>query len=534
MMARGSRSILGIELQERLIRIVEVSDGSNPVVLAVGESAMPERALQNGLIVKSDLIATAIRNLLDSLNISSTDAVFGVAPSSGVMRTLSVPPVPDAELGPIIAGEVKHYRLLNTDGAAYNYFPLRASKGEGVGDSLNVLLVGVEAPVVGGIRDIALKSGLSVSALEPSHIAMYRSVQESIAGPTTMALLVGEGQTAIVMHSQGQISLFREIDIGSNALVLRHVGEDPFAKGGKGASSEASETLDPEVIHLGPANTLAIEVKRSIEYFQREHKGEEPIDRLLVATTELGLQAMLPWLGAEVGVPTQLVSHYSAPSDRDAIKAQLMPPNGAKFSAAYGLAVRGAYSNKKNVPCMDLFVHERTAVQQEVKRKGVAGSLLAAICALAMGIGIAYYFGIEANHVEHRLEHLTEDLNDLKQKSKQTSEEQTIMLKQYDLLRQGGVPLSKLIHSVSTTVPNMVGLTDIETDNTGKVIISGEALDENSAIRFADALKRLTILTNAGVSSIEKVDPDGLRDGFKFKITSQGIFGKPPTPGANS
>lgn len=533
-MARAARSIVGIELQERFIRVVEASVGPTPVVYSAGEASMPAHAFQNGLILKTDWVASTLKNLVDSLGISTVDCIFGVPPACTVLRTLSVPPVPEAELAHIVDGEVKHYRLVSTEGAVYNFFSLRAPAGASSGDAHNVLFAGVEGPIISAIRDVANKAGLTVMALEPVPIAMYRTVSEALTGPTTMALIISESQSAMVMHAKGEISLFREVDIGSNSLVLHHVGDDPFLNPRQISGEEDSAKLNTSLIQPGPANALTIELKRSIEFFQREFRDEEPIDRLVIASAELGIQSMIPWLSHEVGLPVELLSTFKTPVDREPIQALLMPPNGAKFSAAYGLALHGAYDNKPSIPSMDLYIRERSVEELEEKRKGVAGSLVMAIVVILLGLFFSYKFGVDANHAEHELGHLTEDVAMLEAQSKQSTEESLRVRQQYDLLVQDGVPLSRLMDAIAERVTGPVGLTDIQIDNTGKVEFSGETIDENSTIRLADSLKRAPLLSSAGVTSFEKIDPEGTKQGFKFKITSQGTFGKPaPEPGAH-
>jgi hypothetical protein len=75
-----------------------------------------------------------------------------------------------------------------------------------------------------------------------------------------------------------------------------------------------------------------------------------------------------------------------------------------------------------------------------------------------------------------------------------------------------------------------IGLTDIQADNTGKITVQGEVLNENAAITTADALKSLPLFATANVISIEKMDAEGSRPGFRFRIAGTGKFGRPPKP----
>jgi|GEM_PF-4814520 len=529
-MARIQRSVLGIELQERHIRVVEVTDAARPTVLNVAEAAMPERAIRNGVITRPETVAAALRRLLQVSGINAEDAIFGIPATACTLRTLTIPPVPDAELAQIVDGEIKHFRIFSTHDAVYNHFLLRAPRGSESGRSANVLMVGAEGPIVSALREIADKASLNVLAFEPIHIGMYRTATESLRDSSAMVLTISEERCDVTLHSGGEICLFREIDLGADTLLTHHYDDDPFTN--PALIGDDVATIDPARVKMDSANTLSIELKRSVEYFQREYPAADPIDRLIVVTTEPAISDLTVWLSGELNLPVEIVSSYKANAEKESVRSDFKPPNGARYGAAYGLAMRGAYSMEKRIPIMDLFVRERSAVALEEKRKGIAGSLLVSIAAVAIGIVFAYKFGIDANHVEHALGHVTDDITDLQTTFQRTSEDQIKKRKQYDLLTQDGVPLGTLIDAVASKLSGSIGLTDIQAGNTGQVTISGEAKDENSVIKAADWLTTDPIFQSANVSSLEKLDPEGSKVGIKFRINSTGRFGKPPkTPG---
>ncbi|MBI3721163.1 MAG: pilus assembly protein PilM [Fimbriimonas ginsengisoli] len=528
-MARSRGSTLGIELHERYVRVVEVSDSAQPVILALGEAAMPPGVVHDGSITKPDAIALSVRRVLDAIGVNTQEAVIGVPAASTILRTLTVPPVPDSELPHIIDGEFRHFGMLQSQDAAYSYFPMPGARGGDIGSSLNVLLLGAEGSVISALREVATKAMVHVIALEPVHIGMYRAASDALSGPSTMVLTVSESRSNMTLHAGGEVCLFREVELGTDILLKRHAGDDPFANPGTlGKADAGGFKLDPDRVNVGPANTLAIELKRSVEYFNREYQGGEPIDKLVVVTCETAFSDVVPWLSNELGLPVEILSSFKAPTDRESIANDLTPPAGARYEAAYGLAMRGAYLNRKKVPHMDLYVRERSVAELEEKRKGIAGSLLVAILAILVGVFFAYRNGQEANQWAHQLDHLRDDINEQQLLYNRNAEQEVKLRKQIDTLAQDGVPVSRLIDVVASRVTGPIGLTDIQADNTGKVTFAGEAIDEDSVIKVADRLKTDPLILSANVASFEKIDPESTKQGFKFHIASQGRFGKPP------
>ncbi len=532
-MLRNQRSTVGIELQDRHIRVVEVSDTEVPVILSVGEAATPPGAIQGGIIAKPEALALALRRLFEMLGIETDQAVMGLPGAACVLRTLTVPPVLDSELPGIVDGEVKHFNILASPDAVYDIFPMPKAHTGDAANSLNVLLIGAEGAGVAGIREVANRAGLQVLALEPVHVGMYRSASEVLERPSTMVVTVSETRTDVVLHSEGEICLYRDIDLGTNSLLVGFAGEDPFLSPKLLAEQPTTPgELNPSRVQIGPAHNLAIELKRSIDYFQREYSRNEPIDKLILVSTERGMEDVAPWLSNELGLPVEILNSYKCPPDREQVKAEIAPPNSVKFAAAYGLAMRASYSNRKKTPHMDLYVRERTAAVRAEKQKSVAGSLVASLLVVVAGLAVAYWFGIEANHVEHELGHVNETVTAEREIFQRNSEQALLIHQRYDLLKQSGVPLSRVIDTVASRVEGQIGLTDMQADATGLIVLGGEALDERTAIAVADSLKSDPLILASNVISFEKVDPETQKAGIKFKIQSQGNFGmqKPAGP----
>ena len=207
-MVRKDSNILGIDLHDEEIRVVQIGSRSNkPFLGKVGRAPMPEGAVLNGRILHVGPVAVALRLLLNSMGITSAaKAVVGVLGDSTTLRTLSVPPVPDNELPTIIAGEVSHYNLVHSEGGAYIYLRLNppsrsggadSSSGQSSGDKREtwldpdateqnpsvVTVMAVEEDILLSLDDTITQANVNVEAMEPSQYAMYRTIMSN-AGPT--------------------------------------------------------------------------------------------------------------------------------------------------------------------------------------------------------------------------------------------------------------------------------------------------------------------------------------------------------------
>ncbi len=491
---------------------------------------MPTGALVGGTIISPDDVGNAVRHLLDYLGASSTEAVIGVPSASTVLRTLTIPPSSGVEMDRLVAGEVEHFGILATEGSTYGTYPMPAAHGTDGGASLSVLLIGAEGREIAALRQMAVRAALEVDSLEPINLAMYRASRPHISdGKSLMVATISDTRTDVVMHVKGDVCLYRRVDLGSNSLLVRHAGDDMFLNPSNLAAPESPGDLDPRKVSPGPANTLAIEFKRSVEYFHREYQGEE-IDKLLLVTTEPFMEELVPWLSAQVGLPVEMIQEIRASSESAKVKTELEKPNGAKYLGAYGLALRGLADDK--APSMDLFVKGRTAAAIEEERKGTAWSLLASILLVVLGVVIAFSVGLKANLADHELFHAKADVAEKQAQLQKTSEEDVRVRQQYDLLQASGVPLGNIVDVVSRDLSGPIGLTDIQADSSGKIHLAGEAEDENSVIAAAAQLKAEPIIQTSNVSSMTKVDPESRSVGLNFIIEATGRFGTPPAVAA--
>jgi Tfp pilus assembly PilM family ATPase len=524
-MARTQRSRLGIELSELHIRIVEVTvSQTSPQVLAAAEAPMPAGAIVNGALVLTDAIAFAIRELKDRMGATTNDAVVGVPSAGTTLRTLTLPPATGEELERLIAGEVEHFGIIVSDGSAYDTFAMPAARGADGGGSLSVLLMAAEGPEIASIRYVTSRADVIVEALEPVNLGMYRAAVPALAGsPGAVVLTISDARSDIVMHSKGEICVYRRLDVGTNALVLRRGGDDAFQDAKDAGDAENKVGFDTRKVGLGPANTLALELKRSVEFFQREYQDEK-IDKLVVVATEAYVDEMVPWLSGVLGMPAQMLDTITTPTQKDGVKREISKPTGAKYMTAYGLAMRGLVPG--NVPTMDLFVKGRTEVARQVQRKGIAWTLLACIAILLFTIAVSYVVGLKANAAEHELFHEREDIEGQQAYLKQFSDQDMKVRNQYTMLKADGVPLGQIIDLVTRDVAGPMGLSGIVVDKTGKIHLNGDAHDENEVIAAADKLKADPLIKTSGVSSISQVDPEKASAGLNFTIDATGWFGK--------
>ena len=222
-MRANQRTLLGIDLSPRQIRVVEMQGRASSIkTVRRGTAPMPADASTGGVISDPDAVGTALRRLIDSMGATAREAVFGLSSSSVTTQIMSVPRVPNNELPMLLEGELEHYKIGRAGEVAFDYArlagPAEQANGVDVGET-PMLLMATDKSVVNAYRAVAERAGLHLLALEPTLLAMYRiGWMLSRDQPGTVCLSVDHSKSEVAVMEANAVHLYRRVDIGSDAL----------------------------------------------------------------------------------------------------------------------------------------------------------------------------------------------------------------------------------------------------------------------------------------------------------------------------
>src|SRR5579871_1991713 len=278
-MAMLARSILGVDITPYEIRVVEVQGtGANVQVLRAGSAPLPPGALEGDRIAEPVPVAEILHELIGRLEVGTRQAILGVGAHSVITRVLEIPRVPDHEVRTVVEGELAYYKILGEGTGAFDFMRLPDPE-PGSDTPPQVLLMAMEDRIAGGYREVAERAGLTLLALEPVLLAIYRmAFPQLLAQRTRVCLAVSYARSEITVVEEGRIRLYRQVDVGSDHLIdgRPRPGYGAAQTSGLGdrfllSGEEEQESTDLTSEFDGPinpfaANDLASELQRSIEY----------------------------------------------------------------------------------------------------------------------------------------------------------------------------------------------------------------------------------------------------------------------------
>ena len=530
-MARKDVSLLGIDLHEDEIRVVQVKSKANKTVITkVARAPMPVGGIVRGKVMQPSSVAIALRLLMNTMNVgSSPRAVFGVLGDTTTLRTLPVPPVPDNDLPAIVAGEVEHYGIVKTDGGTHDFLklypPPRTSEIENANpDSLkpvNVTIVALEEDVIANLREAASEANIIIEAIEPTQYGMYRAEMIAAAGSlSSFALMVNPANTDIAISYKNNLVAYRRVDVGSRSMLAntqvrseygyvdpnQEMFVDDFA---------SEESYEPD-LNFQAVDNLSIEVQRTLDYYQREFPTVGLGDRIYLVLDDQRLAPLAEELSQRLGVSVEAVQPASSSGDNSETISELSSAAGPTYSAAFGLAAQGAIMAK--IPRVDLFTKERFAVKKAETKRNFKGSIITSIVSIALG-----YFGYSVyNHQITSLELYTKQKQDAANLIRQTTDKEkqkrSTEAQQFKALQHEGVPVSAIMDYIANNLSPSAGLGQVSIYNDLTVEVDGEATNQGTMIQTLSDLQKCPVLMGLHTISFKSLPAEeGYGVSFQFK-----------------
>jgi type IV pilus assembly protein PilM len=516
-MATLKRTVLGVEIGAREVRMVEMRGGSPPQILRAGSVPLPAGAMDGERIVQIDAVADIVRGLHSRLGCQSRSAVVGMGIQSVVTRVLAIPRVPDSELRTVLEGELAHYQILRTGTGAFDYFRLDASST--APDAMpSVLLMAVEDRIAQGYRLVIEKAGLQVLSLEPVALSLFRAAYPLLeAEPAALCLAITPQRSELAILDHAQIRLYRRLEMGSNDFLRGRLATAGFTGGPvnlAGAAGPAldiqpppfrfdtkeegdTDELDPADVDFegeragrsplgggsgGPdvlpqaAASLASDVQRSLDYYRREYPNATAISRVILATNDPDSEALSEWLSGALRMDVRVAEPPADPGLPRPIAAQLEAPQGLRYLGAVGLALQALTPEWRQVPRFNLSAGGQAAAIP-IERDRLTAVMIMAVCVLIGGIFFGNNWNRHAREETENTERMKTTLG-LKQQENETlaqriQEENTLSW----IVKSDNLPIPALLDLLTQRLPPGVGLTNLSIQRNGHITVEGNARD---------------------------------------------------------
>ncbi len=334
---------VGLDIGSKTIKIVELNKErggyrlrASGVVSYTGTT--PERMKDEKEYAP---LATAIKKLHRETKISSKDISLALPESQVFTRTIKFPLLTDSEIASAVKWEAEQYIPIPLDEAVIQHQILEKRENATPPHAL-VLLVAAPRALVEKYQKLLNTARLNLIAVETELMALVRS----LAPPDQTVLIAdfGARSTNIAIAKGGELSFSRSIATAGEAFtraVAQGLGiEKTQAEEYKRTYGLSTTQLEGKVKGaLDPVfRIVADEMKKAIQYYQSEERGESPTSVILSGGTA-GMPESVPVLTKLLNMEVVIGNPFSKVVV-DPAAAKSLSGYAALYPIALGLAMR--------------------------------------------------------------------------------------------------------------------------------------------------------------------------------------------------
>jgi len=335
---------VGVDIGSKTIKIVELAKEKGGFRLRASGIVGYTGVTPDKLKLDKELtpLAQSIRKLHKEAKISSKEVVIALPESQVYTRTIKFPLLTDVEVASAVRWEAEQYIPIPLNEAVVQHQILERREDTTPPEVL-VLLVATPRSLVEVYQRLTQLAGLTLIAVETELMALVRSLAPVDA--TSLIIDLGARSTNIAIANKGELSFSRSISTAGEAFtraVAQSLGiEQTQAEEYKRTYGLSQTKLEGKVKKsLDAVFRMVIdEIRKAIQYYQGEEKGEVPRSLILSGGTA-GMPEIVSSLSKELGLEVVIGNPFSKVSvDPEAAKS--LSGYAPLYSIAVGLAMRG-------------------------------------------------------------------------------------------------------------------------------------------------------------------------------------------------
>ena len=344
--------VVGLDIGTSAVRAVEMelNGGGRPggTVQKVAEVALPPGVVRDAEVVEKGPVTAAVRKLWASDGVSAKNVVMGVGNQRVVVRNMSMPAMPLAQLRQAAVYQAQETLPMSLDEALTDFLPVQEFDDAGTA-MVSGLFVAAGKDTVSLNVLAAESAGVSPEIVDLNAFALLRAAALEHGGRTVVCVDIGARVTNVVVSHQGRPLLVRVIAAGGQDAT------DAIARTLKVTDAEA-ERLKRQVGIAGnvppgfdeAARAMQSAVRNIVEpivstlaYYATQVRGPQ-IELMVLTRGGAHLPGLGQYLSSAARLPATLASTFGAVQWAKGAGRERFADHESSFTVAIGLALGGA------------------------------------------------------------------------------------------------------------------------------------------------------------------------------------------------
>lgn len=348
------RSFVGLDFGSHGLKAAEVVRSNGGLkITRLGIVETPTGAVSKGVAADPDALLAAIQQVMREAGIRTKRVATALGGQAVIIRELTLPEMPDAELQRAVMFEAERYLAPGAGDVVADYRLMARVPQEG---TIKVLLVAAGKTLIDRQLAPLARAGLAARVVESTPIAMVRALAScnGAAERATMYVDVGAETTDVMILEGGRLRLSRNIEIGGNALTraLADSLRIDWAAAQSLKEQQARILLRRDKapddvagrVHraiLPVVTNLATELRRSLDFYL-ERLGGAAVSKVIVVGGTARLGNLAAFLGEQIDVPVEIGNPLGGCEIDAGLPLDFVATAAPVMAAAIGLAMRGA------------------------------------------------------------------------------------------------------------------------------------------------------------------------------------------------
>ncbi len=206
------------------MKVVELKkSGSGIEIVALGIAPTPQEAMENSIILDSQMLGQAVKTLLAQTGVTAKKVVSSVSGQSAVVvRVIDVPQMSDDELANAIKWEVERVVPFPLSDVILDYKVIDRPEGYAEGQNVDVVFAVAQQDLIDLHVQALQTAGLSPEAIDVEPLATSRTLLElnsnAAAGYTAVIVNIGASVTDIGVFRDKMPTFLRTLPLAGNNL----------------------------------------------------------------------------------------------------------------------------------------------------------------------------------------------------------------------------------------------------------------------------------------------------------------------------
>ncbi len=334
MLFGGKKKIVGLEIDTEEARAVVLGGtATEPNLLAVERIALPDGAVEDGMINKPGIVGQVLTELKTKMSAGNIEVLLGVANQNVLVRFANFPRAEDSKMDQIIRFQAQEYIPFSMENLVLDYL-ITGEVNTDSGEFYEVMLVAAQRDMIDKFVKTIDVSGWNLKDIDVASTSLLRSAALEIRDKVMVVLDISNGLFNIMITVKGMPRLVRLV-----SSRMKDVAEALECPLGKIVPMPSAPPGDLVPILSSWGDALADEVRSSIKYYQSK-PGADSVDEILLSGRGARIWGLTEQLEDNLRLPVKILN----PINRAGLTSKLKDSKSEEapdFAIATGLALRG-------------------------------------------------------------------------------------------------------------------------------------------------------------------------------------------------